>query len=168
MKTCARISHLAVMLSVVSFCSAQWLPFDSSGRFVFHPPAAKQIFDQCSRSAPPANSSLWEPSSKELDDLETLLATYLNQRETAGKAVPPKRTKYHRQYVGFVRNGERFIYGNFYPAVGEFSSYEAHRAVAVCDGGHVFWGIIFDVGRRTFEEPRFNGSLGIPPPPPKS
>jgi len=168
MKTCARISHLAVMLVVVSFCSAHSPPFDSSGRFVLQPPAAKQIFAQCSRSAPPPSSSVWEPSRKDLDDLESSLARYLNQRETAGKAVPPKSTKYHRQYVGFIRNGERFIYGNFYPVAREFSSYEAHQAVAVCDGGRVFWGIVYDLKKKAFDELQFNGSIAIPPPPPKN
>jgi len=156
------------MLVVVSFCSAHSPPFDSSGRFVLQPPAAKQIFAQCSRSAPPPSSSVWEPSRKDLDDLESSLARYLNQRETAGKAVPPKSTKYHRQYVGFIRNGERFIYGNFYPVAREFSSYEAHQAVAVCDGGRVFWGIVYDLKKKAFDELQFNGSIAIPPPPPKN
>ena len=156
-QTRGRISQLVVMLAVGSFAAGQSSPFASSGRFLLHPTAARQIFRQCSRSAPSAKSDLWEPSTKDLDDLEALLAKYLDRRGAEGKAVPPKRTKYHRQYVGFIRNGERFIYGNFYPASDEFGIDEAHQAVQVCDGGHVFWGIVYVVKTRTFEEPQFNG-----------
>jgi hypothetical protein len=151
------ISQLIVMLALVSFAGGQSSPFTSSGRFLLHPPAARQIFRQCSRSAPPAKSDLWAPSTKDLDDLEILLAKYLDQRATAGEAVPPKGAKYHRQYVGFIRNGERYVYGNFYPANNETGIYEASHAVQVCDGGPVFWGIVYRVKTRTFEEIQFNG-----------
>jgi hypothetical protein len=151
------ISQLIVMLALVSLAGGQSFPFTSSGRFLLHPPAARQIFRQCSRSAPSAKSDLWAPSTKDLDDLEILLPKYLDQRATAGEAVPPKGTKYHRQYVGFIRNGERYVYGNFYPANHETGIYEARQAVQVCDGGHVFWGIVYRVKTRTFEEIQFNG-----------
>jgi hypothetical protein len=151
------ISQLIVMLTLVSLAGGQSSPFTSSGRFLLHPPAARKIFRQCSRSAPSAESHLWAPSTKDLNDLEILLAKYLGQRATAGEAVPPKETKYHRQYVGFIRNGERYVYGNFYPANHETGIYEARQAVQVCDGGHVFWGIVYRVKTRTFEEIQFNG-----------
>jgi len=167
-QTRGRISHLIVMLAVGSFAAGQSSPFASTGRFLLHPPAARQIFHQCSRSAPSAKSDLWAPSAKDIDELEALLAKYLDKRGTTGKTVPPKRIKYHRQYVGFIRNGERYIYGNFYPASDEFDIHEAQQAIQVCDGGHVFWGIVYVVKTRTFEEPQFNGSLAIPPPPPKA
>ena len=104
-----------------------------------------------------AKSELWEPSGKDLDELETSLAKYLKEREKGGKPVPPKRARYHRQYVGFTRNGERFIYGNFYPAGAEFLANESSKPVQVCDGGPVFWGIVYRVKTQTFEEPQFNG-----------
>lgn len=81
----------------------------------------------------------------------------MDQREKAGKTVPPKGTKYHVQYVGFIRNSERYIYGNFYPASQESGAYEERQAVQVCDGGHAFWGIVYRLKTRTFEDPQFNG-----------
>ncbi len=156
-QTRGRISWLIVVLAVGLFAAGQSSTFTPSGRFLLHPPAARQIFHQCSRSAPSAKSDLWDPSTKDLDDLEVSLGKYLDQLDKTGKTIPPKGTKYHRQYVGFVRNGERYIYGNFYPAGDEFSIDEARQAVQVCDGGHAFWGIIYRVKTRTFEEPQFNG-----------
>lgn len=81
----------------------------------------------------------------------------MSEREKVGKTVPPKNIGYHRQYVGFTQKGERFIYGNFYPGGEEFRKSEAHEPVQVCDGGHVFWGIVYRVKTKTFEEPQFNG-----------
>jgi hypothetical protein len=55
-------------------------------------------------------------------------------------------------------NGERYIYGNFYPALDEFGHInEARQAVQVCDGGHAFWGIVYRLKDGTFEDPQFNG-----------
>jgi hypothetical protein len=157
-QTRGRISKLVVMLAVGSLAAAQSSSFDPSGRFLLHPPAAGKIFEQCSRSAPSAKSELWEPSAKDLDDLEASLAKYLDQREKAGKTVPPKETKYHRQYVGFIRNRERYIYGNFYPALDDIGNInEARQAVQVCDGGLAFWGIVYRLKDGTFEDPQFNG-----------
>ena len=148
---------LLLLVAVASFAADEAYSFPPNGRFVLPIPSARAIFHQCSRAAPPANAELWEPSGKDLDELEGSLAKYLNAREKAGKTVPPERAKYHRQYVGFTRNGERFIYGNFYPAGAEFRQYESSKPVQVCDGGHVFWGIVYRVKTKTFEEPQFNG-----------
>jgi hypothetical protein len=84
----------------------------------------------------------------------------LEERKKFGKSVPLEKTKYHRQYIGFVRNGERFIYGNFYPdsALGHDAKFdETTQPLMVCDGGPAFWGIVYRVSTKTFEEPAFNG-----------
>lgn len=153
---CKRTWFTVLLITVTSFAAGQSYTLPSSGRILLHGSAARKIFDQCSRTAPSAKSDLWQPSTKDLDELESLLTKYLGDRETSGKTVPPKAT-YHRQYVGFIKNGERYIYGNFYPAGSEFGSYEARQAVQVCDGGHVFWGIVYCVRTKTFEDPEFNG-----------
>jgi hypothetical protein len=138
--------------------SGQSYNLAESGVFLLKPPAAKGIFNQCSRSAPLPTSELWEPSTKDIDHLEIALAKYLKARERAGRPIPPKETKYHRQYVGFVRNGERYIYGNFYPGDRAFVTRESRQAVQVCDGGSVFWGIVYRLSTKSFEDPQFNGN----------
>ncbi len=156
-KALGPIFQMIAILAVGSFAMGQSSSFPPSGRFLLSPPAARLIFDQCSRSAPSPKSDLWEPSTKDLDDLEASLEKYLHLRENSGKAVPPKNIKCHRQYVGFIRNGERYVYGNFYPGSEEFAVNEAIHAVQVCDGGNNFWGIVYSVKTGTFEEPQFNG-----------
>jgi hypothetical protein len=145
------------LVAVARSAAHQAYTFPTNGRFVLPTPSARAIFHQCSRAAPPANSELWQPSGKDLDELEASLAKYLNEREKAGKTVPPRSVTYHRQYVGFTRNGERLVYGNFYPASAELLRHESSEPVQVCDGGHVFWGIVYRVTTKTFEELQFNG-----------
>ena len=63
--------------------------------------------------------------------------------EKVRKEIPPRKVSYHRQYVGFTRDGERYIYGNFYPGDKEFSARESKSVVMVCDGGQSLTGSSF-------------------------
>jgi hypothetical protein len=64
-----------------------------------------------------------------------------------------------RQYVGIVRGGRRYLYGNFFP---EDVSHEPgtawlRTALQVCDGGPAFFGVEFDVAAGHFTHVAFNG-----------
>lgn len=145
--------------------AAESFHFPASGRFILPPSQGKDLFDQCSRPVPAKIAEYWQPSEKEVDELEVSLVKYLEQREKAGKSIPPKDVTYHRQYLGFVSSagstqpGERFIYGNFYPDSARHwaAGSESTRAFGVCDGGPAFWGIVYRVSTKTFEDPHFNG-----------
>jgi hypothetical protein len=99
----------------------------------------------------------WTPSSQDVTALEALLEKFLTS-DASGKAVLPL-DQYHRQYIGFIKGGKRFIYGNFYRAPTTISSKydEATQPVIVCDGGRSFWGIVFSVESRSFVDLAFNG-----------
>lgn len=130
------------------------------GRFVLASSVGRELLKQCSRSTPRDVSGCWQPSTNAIDELEQGLTVYLQSREKAGQEIPPKGHSYHRQYVGFTRGSERFIYGNFYPAsaaTGFWKDKEPKLAFGVCDGGTLFWGIVYRVSTKTFEEIRFNG-----------
>lgn len=149
---------MLLLTALTSFAADQSYNFPTNGRFVLHGPSAREIFHQCSRTAPARNSELWEPSNKDINDLEIALTKYLNARAKEGRPHPPNGINYHRQYVGFFRNGERFIYGNFYPPADQrYGKYEGLRPIGMCDGGDTFWGIVYRVKTKTFEEPQFNG-----------
>ena len=65
-----------------------------------------------------------------------------------------------RQYVGIVRGGRRFVYGNFFPrSVTRYGDAGRWRRepVMVCDGGPAFFGIEYDVESGTFTQLGFNG-----------
>ena len=149
-----------LLLAIINsglLASAQSYNLPPSGRFVLPSSAARDVFHQCSRQAPSSKTEIWEPSAKQIDELESSLSSYLTGLEKVRKEIPPRKVSYHRQYVGFTRDGERYIYGNFYPGDKEFSARESKSVVMVCDGGPVFWGIVYRLKTKTFEEPRFNG-----------
>ena len=155
-----------LVTSVIPVGAAQPFKFPTTGRFILPPSLGKKLLDQCSRTGPTMIKEFWQPSAKEVDELELSLGKYLEERERAGKPNPPIDATYHRQYVGFVgkvgsiHQGERLIYGNFYPdsvlRLGTPGS-ESTQPVGVCDGGPAFWGIVYRVSTKTFEDLEFNG-----------
>jgi hypothetical protein len=132
----------------------------ATGRFIFGPSLGQELLKQCSRATPQGVSGFWKPSTHDIDELELALPKYLAAREKAGQQIPPKGESYHRQYIGFSIGSDRLIYGNFYPgsaATGFWKDKESKQALGVCVGGPVFWGIVFRLSTKTFEDIRFNG-----------
>jgi hypothetical protein len=130
------------------------------GRFILGSSHGRELLQQCSRPTPTAVSGVWQPSTSDVDELELALRKHLEKLAKAGQDTPPKGQAYHRQYVGFTRKSERFIYGNFYPAsavTGVWKGKESKQAFRICDGGPAFWGIVFRVSTKAFEELQFNG-----------
>ena len=157
-----RTVFAALILSTALSLEASDTFFENpaTGRFLLPPAFARDVLQQCSRLTPKNVSGAWRPSDTDIDELEAALPKYLNTRRKAGRETPPSAQAYHRQYVGFTKGSERFIYGNFYPASavkGAWRGRESSQAVRVCDGGPAFWGIVFRVSSKTFEDIQFNG-----------
>ena len=122
----------------------------------------KALLGQCSRGTPEAGEASWQPGAGDIVALEEALPAAL-------AASPGRRSGdwsrfpqgWRRQYVGIVRGGRRFVYGNFYPAsVDEYASDSGRwrrEPVVVCDGGSVFFGAEYDVEARSFTQLDFNG-----------
>ena len=153
---------IALAAFLISAAAAQTF-YSPSGRFVLPAPLGNKLLHQCSRDAPIGATEFWQPSPKEVDELEASLPKYLEKRHKAGKMVPAAGL-YHRQYVGFVAGaqsahpGERFIYANFYPGSEIPATFdESAQPMLICDGGSAFWGIVYRVSTKSFEAPKFNG-----------
>jgi hypothetical protein len=135
-----------------------WLPKGTSTISLWW---AAETFQQCSRDAPKPEGPYWLPTATEIMQLESELWPMLELREKRGESVPPRFQQFQRQYIGFTRNGERLIYGNF--AV-EYDDRPwrrwtlLERPVVACDGGHYFWGVVYKPRSNEFEEPQFNGN----------
>ena len=69
-------------------------------------------------------------------------------------------SNWKRQYVGIVRGGRRYIYGNYFPADGpnHFNAMWREEPMVVCDGGPRFFGAEFDVAAKRITHLDFNGS----------
>lgn len=158
-RSAASVALLAVLTWV---CSAQaWQDplFPVDGRFVLSPTAGPKLLTQCSRDTPKGASEYWEPSVSEVTELESALPRFLVSLKQRGARIPPLTHSYHRQYVGFVKDGVRFIYGSFYPRDMPFRKGESSTPLIVCDGGLDFWGIAYRVDTHEFEEPKMNGAI---------
>ena len=122
---------------------------------------------QCSREAPEAGETNWQPGAADIEALEAALPAALRERpETRGNHPPAfdwssAPEGWNRQYVGIVRGGRRFVYGNFYPRrlYGEDAMPNSTRPVLICDGGSVFFGVEYDVEARRFTHLAFNGAI---------
>jgi len=142
--------QLALCLALLGFCS----PVVAESNF-FILPAEKgaALLQQCSRSTPQGVEGFWKPSAAEISGMENRLVLFL-------KTDPSKivLSDFRRQYVGFSRGGKRYIYGNFYRASLPVTlKNEDMEPVMVCDGGPSFWGIVFSVDTKEFQELAFNG-----------
>lgn len=140
------------------FAQSLEIKLPSVGTFVLPVNAGRSLLKQCSRDAPANVSQFWNPSAEQIQKLESLLPGYLRHRSSGERSIPGD-VDYHRQYVGIVVGGKRRIYGNFYPASVAVYFDEKSTPVVVCDGGAVFWGIVFEPESNDFLDLQVNGSV---------
>jgi hypothetical protein len=116
------------------------------------------MLHQCSREAPKPGEGAWQPNAQDIAALEAALPAALGAMKAKGV---PVRTillgGFRRQYVGIVRGGRRYLYGNFFPAEAGGSDRWRREAVIVCDGGPAFFGAEYDVAGHAFTQIGFNG-----------
>lgn len=118
---------------------------------------ASRLLAQCSRPSPERGEDTWTPEWADIEALEANLAAALMASEEAGTFTdrqPPEG--WARQYVGLIRNGRRFIYGNFLPK-GVLQGRSPAELVIVCDGGPAMFGVEYDVDAGRFSHVAFNG-----------
>jgi hypothetical protein len=124
------------------------------GARIFTGASVARMLHQCSRPAPEAGEANWTPRAADIIALETALPAALKaeQRSRDWSAFPQD---YMRQYVGIVRKGRRYVYGNFAPRHGGGPATD--KPIIVCDGGASFFGAEYDVGARKISHLAFNG-----------
>lgn len=124
--------------------------------------AASALLKQCSRAVPQPGEATWPPTAADIGRMEALLPVAL-AKAPQGRELDAARvlSSWRRQYVGIVRKGKRYIYGNFFPQQDpqEHLGWRT-RPIIVCDGGPVFFGAEMDVAAQRLSHLAFNGSLG--------
>jgi len=138
-----------------AFAQSYRLSLPGGGWSILAPDRAPAVLEQCSRPTPQNVSGFWQPLDATIETLEPKLVEYLEG--LAGSETPPRGVLYDREYIGFVRNGARLIYGNFFPRRGTAAAGEPEPLVVVCDGGSSYWGIVYDPASGRFSELAFNG-----------
>ncbi|MCW4460575.1 hypothetical protein OK349_02570 [Sphingomonas sp. BT-65] len=127
------------------------------------PPATiAEMLHQCSREAPASGTGSWQPTISDIAKLEAALPDALaSTNPRGGEDLRNAPTGWRRQYVGIVRDGRRYIYGNFIPkGVVEPSMMNWRREpVRICDGGPTFFGVEYDVANARVTHLAFNGAI---------
>jgi hypothetical protein len=133
-----------------------------SGAAILDGATVPTMLQQCSRGSPTAGEDTWQPSAADIVALEAGLAAALAARSPAGELDWSHAPQgWLRQYVGIVRGGRHFVYGNFFPdrMPGMEPERWQHEPVRICDGGPVFFGVEYDVAARRFIQVDFNGAI---------
>lgn len=98
----------------------------------------------------------WTPSRANVLRLERKIEAYL--KKAAARRSPnlwSKLSTYKRQYAGFVRNGRRMIFANFFCE--SLNTDWKTTPIAVADGGDCFFNVLYDVDSATFSDLQING-----------
>jgi hypothetical protein len=144
-----------LILLLLPLATALRLHWFSGSSVILCGSAARDVFNQCSRSAPKGVSGYYLPSLIEVHRLESALPQYLSTQRQLGK--PINFLNYHFQYAGFTRNGHNMIYINAFRPDGVESFNWRFNPVLVCDGGSSFFGVEFDTQTEKFSNFSFNG-----------
>lgn len=158
MQTAARFAFVIGLALAACGAAQAVLPADA---VILPAPIADQMLHQCSRGVPASYDGHWLPSAEDIAALEAALPAALAADHPGDAALRGAPRGWRRQYGGFLRGGRRFLYGNFFPR----DLGEGHPAddrwrgapVMVCDGGHAFFGVEYDVDGRRFTRLDFNG-----------
>jgi hypothetical protein len=149
MKNLTLAFALLIALNPIAGCSA------AEGVFLLSPESGPKLMTQCSRSAPHNVTSFWKPTIEQVNSVEAGLPGFLESM----KARPV--SEFNRQYIGFSKNGKRYIYGNFY--IRESGAQHGGTIpVIACDGGDYFWGVVFDIKSKEFSDFSTNGAFDPP------
>lgn len=145
----------AILGLLVASCSAAEVRGDAA---ILPGSAVSEILDQCSRDSPAPGDATWRPEWQDVLKLEAELpAAVAASPERRGLVVGQLPIGWKRQYVGIVRNGERFLYGNFYPVRSGLGEDRIAEPLIICDGGPEYFGVEYDLKAGRFSHLAFNG-----------
>lgn len=132
-------------------------PMVTRSVYIFPAEQGAQLLKQCSRSVPQQVSGYWTPGDDQVTAFKAALETYIRQHSAdRGHLLAYPLDTYHGQYVGILSGGKRLIYGNFYIHQADWT-HEDTQPVSVCDGGHSFFGVVFDPATKQIVDIAFNG-----------
>jgi hypothetical protein len=146
---------LISILSCIVILLPTALCAETSGKgVILSGPEGRMLLKQCSRMSPEGVTGFWAPSGKEIEQLEAAFLEFIKDK------LPPNRDSllkdYYRQYTGFMRGGEKFIYVNGFSHPTKGHDWR-RSAYVVCDGGGSFFGVEYDIETKQFSHLEYNG-----------
>jgi hypothetical protein len=128
---------------------------------IFQPVQALQLAHQCSRAAPSPITAVWLPTPAQIAALEPRLSALLSSQLATYSKDRFSAADYYRQYGGLVVGGKQIIYVNGFNRrlLASDGANWLTRAVLICDGGIIAFGVEYDPGTGSFSHFAFNGHL---------
>lgn len=169
---------------LVAICGSSALAagrLDPADGTVFYGKHAFELLGSCSRDSPGGVQGAWDPTVDQIAELERRLpqaladhiATRPRTRQALNNLVTAYADKdfvgYDRQYGGLLVDGQKLIYVNAFPhqwldfdgsdmtAMWKQTPDWRHRMVTLCDGGHTFFGVLYDPVTGRFQDFQFSG-----------
>ena len=151
-------ASLAVALIFATAAQAQSLLNPQWGT-IFQPVPALQLAHQCSRTAPSPITAVWQPTYEQIAALEPKLSSLLAGQLATYSKDRFSAADYYRQYGGLVVGGKQIIYVNGFHRrlMATDGANWLTRAVLICDGGIIAFGVEYDPATGTFSHFTFNG-----------
>ncbi|MEQ9376067.1 MAG: hypothetical protein RIG68_12860 [Imperialibacter sp.] len=123
----------------------------------------KALMMQCSRPAPDNVQAFWKINRADRLVLEQHLKAIRKEKSDYGRdgSVIAEFDSYALQYLGVTIKGQRYIYINAL-RISKKSADEEYPnwrscVIRVCDGGQAYWGVLFNLKTKSFEQLYFNG-----------
>jgi hypothetical protein len=147
-----KVISLFVMVTSVSICQSYKLFKDSIPGFIFSA-------QQTSTYNPFRKDTCWTPSLDQIKELEYILPSWLASSDHKDSPkILANLNNYKRQYMGFIKNGNKYIYVNaFCDVFAKENKNWQTEYVLVWDGGSCFFQIVYDLINRVFIEFYVNG-----------
>ena len=164
----SRLAGLVLMLCMASGTLAS----EGVEGIVLSPQEALKTARQCSRLSPTPVTGTWTPSGNEIKALESALPVYFRAQALEWNGFLTKQridprdgdkllARYRRQYAGLILGNRKIIYLNaFMSNTFADERFEwRNKAMSVCDGGAIAFGVEFDPATKRFDHFSFNGML---------
>ena len=88
--------------------------------------------------------------------IERCLDEYNRGRDTS-KYDFIKMNRYRRQYIPFMKNGQKYVWVNFFCGGAEEHKYWRKKPVIVFDGGNCYFNLTINLSRNRFFNFQVNG-----------
>ena len=125
-----------------------------------YPDKGIEVLNQCSRLTPKNTKSYFYVNDS---TLKILKEEFYNIKEVKSSfnSYINDIDKYAYQIIGVVIKNKSYIYINTFPIDNkkpdDVKKYWRKIPVIVCDGGHNYWGVLFDVDNKEFSDIQRNG-----------
>lgn len=118
------------------------------------------IVKQQSREFPGYISYYFNPDKQDIYTLETTFYKLSGKTDKAGRKIG-SLDQYVYQYTGVIIDGYRYIYINafdvaYFKIFPDWEHNWAKQPINYVGGGEAFWGVLFDIQRKSFVQLRFN------------